>query len=128
MKTPSISALPGKISATGVLLVCAVMFMNEAIAVGPPNFPKPFIMAPILNTFKAIETQRHQSRTQLYREALEELRKNPKAADVPECPAGGAPAGVLCLASAKTMPVEETPAKQKSIPMVSDAKTPVAES
>lgn len=127
MKTLSISALPGKISARGVLLMCAVLFVEEAIAAGPPNFPRPFIVAPILNTFQAIEMQRHQARTQLYRKALEELRKNPQAADVPECPAGGASAGVLCLASAKAAPPVTTPVEQEPIPMAPDAKTPVAE-
>ena len=38
----------------------------------------------------AISMQRHQSRTLLYREALEELRKNPAAADVPLCPGDSA--------------------------------------
>lgn len=80
--------------------------------------------------FQAIQMQRHQARTLLYREALEELRKNPKAADVPECPVGGAPVGVLCLASAKAVPPappSDTPAKQEHTPVVSDVKTPVAE-
>jgi uncharacterized caspase-like protein len=44
--------------------------------------------------FQAIQMQRHQSRTLLYREALEELRSNPAASDVPECPGTG---GSLCL-------------------------------
>ena len=47
--------------------------------------------------FQAIQMQRHQARTLLYREALEELRKNPAAADVPECPPGKVPEGTLCL-------------------------------
>lgn len=38
----------------------------------------------------AIFMQRHQARTLLYREALEELRKNPQAADVPICSVGSA--------------------------------------
>lgn len=125
MKTLSIAALSRKIPATGLLLVCAVLFTNEAIAAGPPL--RPFNMAPILNTFQAIQMQRHQARTRLYREALEELRKNPEAADVPECPPGGAPAGVLCLASAKAVPAVKTPAVETPArPMASDDKTPVA--
>ena len=48
--------------------------------------------------FQAIQMQRHQARTLLYREALEELRKNPAAADVPECAAGQNPKGGQCLA------------------------------
>ena len=61
--------------------------------------PPPFIGGiPGHAQFRAIETQRHQARTLLYREALDELRKNPKAADLPECPAGQAPKGGQCLA------------------------------
>ena len=48
--------------------------------------------------FQSIQLQRHQARTLLYREALEELRKNPAAADVPECPPGQKPTGGQCLA------------------------------
>lgn len=47
--------------------------------------------------FQSIQLQRHQARTLLYREALEELRKNPHAADVPDCPTGKPENGVLCL-------------------------------
>jgi uncharacterized caspase-like protein len=36
---------------------------------------------------QAIEVQRHQARTLLYREALEELRRNPRVVDVRECTA-----------------------------------------
>jgi uncharacterized caspase-like protein len=48
--------------------------------------------------FQAIQLQRHQARTLLYREALEELRKNPAAADLPECPSGQATQEGRCLA------------------------------
>jgi uncharacterized caspase-like protein len=48
--------------------------------------------------FQAIQMQRHQARTLLYREALEELRKNPTAADVPECSVGQSSKGGKCLA------------------------------
>ena len=61
--------------------------------------PPPFIGGiPGHAQFRAIETQRHQARTLLYREALDELRKNPKAADLPDCPPGQAPKGGQCLA------------------------------
>ena len=46
----------------------------------------------------AIFTQRHQARTLLYREALEELRKNPQAADLPVCGSG---VSGTCLATQK---------------------------
>ncbi|MFA6971040.1 MAG: caspase family protein [Gallionella sp.] len=47
--------------------------------------------------FQAIQMQRHQARTLLYREALEELRKNPQAADVPECPRIATATRTLCI-------------------------------
>jgi len=53
---------------------------------------------PGLAQFQSIQMQRHQARTLLYREALEELRKNPAAADVPDCPVGQSPKGGQCLA------------------------------
>lgn len=107
----SIFALPRKASAAGVLLVSAVLIMKGAMAAGPANIPRPFVAAPALNVFAAMQMQRHQSRTQLYREALEELRKNPQAADVPECTADGASTGVLCLARAKAAPPVAEPEK-----------------
>lgn len=121
METSSISALPGKIPATGVLLACAVLSMNEAIAAGPP--PRPFIMAPILNTFQAIQTQRHQARTQLYREALEELRKNPQAADVPECSSTQTPSADLCLRRPAAPPAADVVAKAADDSTVKQAIT-----
>lgn len=57
--------------------------------------------------FQAIQMQRHQARTLLYREALEELRKNPAAADVPECQPGQSPDGGQCLV--KAAQAAETP-------------------
>ena len=50
--------------------------------------------------FQAIQLQRHQARTLLYREALEELRKNPAAADLSDCKAGQKPSEGQCLAPA----------------------------
>jgi hypothetical protein len=52
--------------------------------------PPPFMGGgiPGLAQSQAIFMQRQQSRTLLYREALEELRKNPAAADLPVCGSG----------------------------------------
>lgn len=47
--------------------------------------------------FQAIQMQRHQARTLLYREALAELRKNPAAADVAECTAAESAREGRCL-------------------------------
>lgn len=71
------------------------MFMG-----GPPGFAQ----------FQAMALQRHQARTLLYREALEELRKNPQAADVPVCAPGIKPkAGECLLPPAPAVPVVAIP-------------------
>ncbi|WIM04928.1 MAG: caspase family protein [Candidatus Nitricoxidivorans perseverans] len=94
----------------------------------PPAF---FGGVPGMAQFQAIQMQRHQARTLLYREALEELRKNPAAADVPECPAGGAPAGTLCLARAETPPAppQAPPARRRLAVLIgnNDYKNPIPE-
>lgn len=106
MKTSRIFCLRRTVSAFGMLLAGVMAFMGAAVAAEQPillaqAFSRPFIMAPILNSFRAIEVQRHQSRTQLYREALDELRKNPAAADVGECPAGEPEPDEVCIRAAK---------------------------
>ncbi|MEW6163666.1 MAG: caspase family protein [Pseudomonadota bacterium] len=75
--------------------------------------------------FQSILLQRHQARTLLYREALEELRKNPQAADLPPCGAGSSG---ICLA-APTPPVAPEPVAVASPPAaetVEPATTPPA--
>ena len=47
--------------------------------------------------FATTVMQRHQARILLYREALEELSKNPQAADVPECPPIETKSIYLCI-------------------------------
>lgn len=77
-----------------LLIGLALLFMQSAWAQFPPMFmggPPGFAQ------FQAMMLQRHQVRTLLYREALEELRKNPQAADVPVCPAGVWPKAGECL-------------------------------
>lgn len=82
------------------LFVAAVAAANFATAqmVRPPAF---IGGVPGMAQFQAIQMQRHQARTLLYREALEELRKNPAAADVPDCPAGQGSKDGRCLARAE---------------------------
>jgi hypothetical protein len=54
--------------------------------------PPPFIGGvPGVAQMQAIVVQRHQARTLLYREALEELRRDPRAADYAACPPGARP-------------------------------------
>jgi hypothetical protein len=43
--------------------------------------------------------QQHEQRTALYREALNELKNNPEAADVPRCSGGGSGSDAACLSS-----------------------------
>jgi hypothetical protein len=55
---------------------------------------------------QSIVLQRHQARTLLYREALEELKKNPAAADVRECTSTSPQPGEMCIrAPEKTTPL-----------------------
>ncbi|MDP1733411.1 MAG: caspase family protein [Sulfuritalea sp.] len=87
-------------------LISAALFLAAMAAAGSATAqmfrPPPFMGGvPGVAQFQAIQMQRHQARTLLYREALEELRKNPAAADVPECPVGQDAKGGQCLARAK---------------------------
>lgn len=66
------------------ILMSSVAFSAEA-QMRPPAFAGGI---PGLAQSRAVFMQRHQARTLLYREALEELRKNPAAADLPACAAG----------------------------------------
>ena len=72
----------------------------------------------------AIFTQRHQARTLLYREALEELRKNPQAADLPVCATG---VSGTCLATQKTTeaPATTSVQKEKSEAVATTASTEI---
>ena len=67
-----------------LLMVAAMLFSTIAGAQGfrPPPFAGGI---PGRVQMQAIEMQRHQARTLLYREALEELKRNPKVVDVREC-------------------------------------------
>ncbi len=77
--------------------------------------PMPFSGGiPGISQFQAIQMQRHQARTLLYREALEELRKNPAAADLPECSAGQSAASGQCLARAAS-PAAAAPAAGRRV-------------
>jgi hypothetical protein len=78
----------------------SLVFLVSAHVFAVPVFRPPIFIGgpPGVAQFQAIQMQRHQARTLLYREALEELRRNPAAADVPECTNGGLTQGSLCLA------------------------------
>lgn len=121
------------------LAVASTAPIAHAQMIRPPAFMGGI---PGASQFQAIQMQRHQARTLLYREALEELRKNPAAADVPECEAGQSPKGGRCLArpepaatvSPPTVPVSApkpgvqaaaVPAPVVAPPPVSVAEAPV---
>lgn len=70
---------------TGYLSLLAVL-LTPAIVFAQGFRPPPFAAGiPGAAQMQAIELQRHQARTLLYREALDELRRNPKVVDVREC-------------------------------------------
>lgn len=64
-----------------------IFWANLANAAPPFGFrPPPFMGGmPGRVQMQSIVQQRHQSKTLLYRKAIEELRRNPKAADIPTC-------------------------------------------
>ena len=73
--------------------------------------PPPFVGGvPGVAQMQAVVQQRHQARTLLYREALEELRKDPRAADYAACPPGARPDEACVPArSAEAAPVGAKP-------------------
>jgi hypothetical protein len=68
-----------------VLTLLAAPLVAQAQMFRPPPFAAGI---PGAVQMQSIELQRHQARTLLYREALEEIRRNPKVVDVRECAAG----------------------------------------
>ena len=86
-------------------LAAAQMMRPPAFAGGIPGVAQ----------FQAIQMQRHQARTLLYREALEELRKNPAAADLPECVAGQDARAGSCLAKAEPAAAAVTTAPRRRL-------------
>ena len=100
----------------------------QAQMIRPPAFMGGI---PGMAQFQSIQMQRHQARTLLYREALEELRKNPAAADVPECQSGQSPKGGQCLARPEPLAIAPpvavpVPAPVASPPVPAPAPMPVA--
>lgn len=111
-----------------LLFVAATLLLGASHAqmVRPPAFAGG---VPGMALMQSVAMQRHQIRTLLYREALEELRKNPKAADVPECSPGSADKTVLCLrrpddAPQSVPPVAETKAESVSKPSAPPVELP----
>ena len=89
-------------------------FSFTSTALGPPGMMRPPAFAagiPGMIQMQSIIMQRHQARLLLYREALEELHKNPAAADVPECSSANPSQASLCLRPPKIQ--AETPSIKK---------------
>jgi len=80
------------------ILTCSFTMESALAQMRPPAFAGGI---PGRAQFQSILTQRHQARTLLYREALEELRKNPQAADLPACGSG---TSGPCLTTAAVTP------------------------
>ena len=89
------------------LVLFLFLTMSTAQAQRPPMLPVFLGGMPGMAQMNAIVMQRHQARTLLYREALEELRKNPQAADVPACPPRAARTRTLCIRRPATLPPVE---------------------
>lgn len=83
------------------LLAVLPFGLTHAQMIRPPAFAGG---VPGMAQMQSVVMQRHQIRTLLYREALDELRKNPQAADVPECSPGITDKNVLCLRRPETAP------------------------
>ena len=72
------------------VVLAAISVFGCASAVAQVFRPPPFISGvPGKAQMQAVEMQRHQARTLLYREAIEELRRNPAIVDIRECVDGG---------------------------------------
>lgn len=108
----------------GLLVLVGAVVMESASAqmMRPPAFAGG---VPGRAQFQSIVQQRHQARTLLYREALEELRKNPQAADLPPCTAGTAS---LCLATPAAAPDPQAVADGQVPAPVASAAGPEAAS
>lgn len=79
---------------------------------------------PGMAQMQSIVLQRHQARTLLYREALEILKKNPAAADVPECPQDKPASGELCIRAPDKVDVALHVQPPASAPAVHAAPVP----
>lgn len=90
-------------------LLLAAMAALAATTAAAQMMRPPMVTMPGFTQMRAITLQRHQARTLLYREALEELRRNPRAADVAECANGDKESG-KCLRKPASVATAATPA------------------
>ena len=80
------------------------LLLGAAHAQMPMRPPAFFAGVPGLVQMQSIVLQRHQARTLLYREALDELKKNPAAADIRPCATGTAQPGEVCIPAPEAPP------------------------
>lgn len=109
--------LPGMIVLLGGLLTSSLSMAQMGMR--PPAFMGG---VPGMAQMQSISMQRHQARTLLYREALEELKKNPAAADVKECPKGDPVQGEVCIRTSQSTEAVSVPVAVK--PPVASALLP----
>jgi hypothetical protein len=92
------------------LVLIAIALPTSGAATAQMMRP-PVLTMPGFAQMRAVTLQRHQARTLLYREALEEIRRNPKVVDVRECTAADDDTS-LCLPKASSGGVSDTVAAQ----------------
>lgn len=102
----------------GILLLIVTAPGALAQGMRPPPFAGG---VPGRAQFDAITMQRHQARTLLYREALEELRKNPRAADLPDCGDG---TQATCLTPAGAKPAAGAGGRRRALLIGNNHYTP----
>lgn len=85
---------------TDHLIFRTLLLLTLFIAAEAQAQPRPMFIGgpPGMAQWRAVQMQRRQSRTLLYQQALEELRQNPRAADLPDCSA--ASPGKACVPAA----------------------------
>ena len=95
---------------------CLAMMLLSGVSL-PATAQRPTMMPPAfaggipgMLQMQALFMQRHQARTLLYRQAIEELRKNPRAADVPACTTTDAHQTMrtLCIRRPKEVLIQNT--------------------
>lgn len=102
------------------LFIAIVTWATLQTAIAQGFRPPPFVGGvPGMSQMQAIQLSRQQARALLYREALEELRKNPRAADYVQC-APGASSDDVCVpnVAADVLPADSKPVIRKHVALL----------
>jgi len=102
------------------LLLLTLFVASETLAQTRPMF---IGGPPGMAQWRAVQMQRRQSRTLLYQQALEELRQNPKAADLPDC--SDASPGKACIPAATPTLDKSGPAGKKRALLIGNNDYPL---